>query len=381
MVRYCRTNHPGTGPQSGDRKSVVWGTALRRSTTDENRPAGAPIRIFSDLQKYLDAAAEDSDDRRAAKHLLFLIESLGDYRQLNLSLHYQPRETALKHAIRWSEVIRQRQVVYFALDGAADLALVGLVGRLVFATLTFAAKAYRQQTGRRPKIYVLCDESQMLVAKNIGDMLATVREQGIACILAHQNMSQLDQPGGTDLRPIFMDCTATKMFFSARDPWLIDYLSKTSGQVKYYRRSYQLSPDDVLRGDVTFRRTAPDRDGLLRVGVQEYFGPRLTPEHIQEYSRQQNLSLLSIQRTEGVTQYSGIFPVYNQWPVSIGRHRRHERASWPEKNQATITMENLWPYEAEGTIRPDSHPEVALPEELKANKRLDQISRRLKGQS
>ena len=360
----------------------TWDNALAgRSRNPRDQRGGAPITRFRDLLKYLSSAAEDPDDLRAAKHLLFLLESLTDYEQLNLSSRNAPHQSAVRHAIQWSQVIRENQVIYFALDGAADLALVGLVGRLILATLAFAAKAYREKTRRRPRIYLLCDEAQMLVAKNVGDMLATVRDAGISCILAHQNMSQLDQPGGADLRPIFMDCTAAKMCFSARDPWLIDYLSEMSGQVKYYRRSYQATPADVARGRIGLRYAAPDADGHLRVNLQEYFGPRLTPEHIRDISRKPNLSFLSVQRTEGVTQYSGIFPVYNEWPISSRRYERYEEAAWPAEDEATITMNNTWPYGGEGTIVPTTHPEIALPEELKADSRLDRISRRLKGES
>jgi hypothetical protein len=44
-----------------------------------------------------------------------------------------------------------------------------------------------------------------MIAKNIEDVLAQSRSRGMACILAHQAMSQLNSPGGVDLREL-IDC-------------------------------------------------------------------------------------------------------------------------------------------------------------------------------
>ena len=105
------------------------------------------------------------------------------------------------------EVIEKKQVVYFYLAGALDNAAVAEIAKLAMYSLFTAAIDYYEQHGKKPRVYTIWDEAQIMIAKNIEHVLTQSRSHGMACILAHQAMSQLNPPGGVDLRELVMQCT------------------------------------------------------------------------------------------------------------------------------------------------------------------------------
>ena len=183
-----------------------------------------------------------------------IVECLCDFDQLNLAPNNKHNDPALEHAIFMPEVIEKKQVVYFYLAGALDNVAVAEIANLAMYSLYTAAIDYQERHGTTPRVYTIWDEAQIMIAKNIEYVLTQSRSAGIACILAHQAMSQLNPPGGVDLRDLVMQCTHIKQIFGARDPWLMDYISRTSGTTKYYRRGY-----DVSRGRRARRLRRPGR--------------------------------------------------------------------------------------------------------------------------
>jgi len=121
-----------------------------------------PVQSFRDLETILSVIAGDDEEYKAGKHLLFLVESLADFEQLNLASNRAANHPALRHAIHMPEVIAQKQVVYFYLVGAMDLASVGELARLVLYSALSAAIAHRDRTGKRPRVYFVADEAQAL---------------------------------------------------------------------------------------------------------------------------------------------------------------------------------------------------------------------------
>ena len=98
------------------------GIGGRRSAPSDS---SAVIESFVDLERFVLQAAGDSDEFHAAQHLAFVIESLVDFRQLNLAPRLAPNHPALEHAVDMPEVLREKQVIYFYLAGALDNAAVG----------------------------------------------------------------------------------------------------------------------------------------------------------------------------------------------------------------------------------------------------------------
>lgn len=332
---------------------------------DEQRrlfPKRDPIHSFLDLNDLLKSLADDQEELRAARHLCFVVESLTDFVQLNMAPNRAAQGPALDNAIFMPDVVRDKQVIYFYLVGAMDVASVAEIAKLALYSLLMAVIAYHDEHGDPPRVYSVWDEAQVMIAKNIENVLAQARSHGLACILAHQSMSQLNPPGGVDLRELVMSCTVVKQVFGARDPWLLKYISSTSGTTKYFRQSYNVAAADAVAGTVGAHRTCMDRDGTARVNIAEYTGPRLTFQDVLDASQHPNLSLLWTARKEGLTQFEGWFPVHTDWPVSRRQHDEFRRQPWPAHTEATTEMSSIWPAETQETVTATTHPPIA-PEE------------------
>jgi hypothetical protein len=316
-------------------------------------PKYGPIQSFRDLYRILCELAKDDNELKAAKHLALTVECLCDFEQINITATSPGHDDARAAAIFMPDVIEKKQIVYFFLAGALDNVAVAEIARLAIYSLYMAAIDYRKRHGREPRVYTIWDEAQIMVSKNIEYVLTQSRSAGIACILAHQAMSQLNPPGGVDLRELVMQCTQLKQIFGARDPWLLDYISHTSGITKYYRRGYDLAVADVLGGCVDPARTCADRDGERRVRVQEYTAPRLSRQDILSATADPNVSLMSIGHPTSLCPFQGWFPMYTEWPVPLETHQYYERQPWPKKTKETIETKLLWPEEIKTT---EDHP-------------------------
>ena len=341
-------------------------------------PKYGPIQSFRDLFPILRDLAHDSNEFKAAQHLAFIIESLTDFEQINLAPNRHPNHSALDHAIHMPEVIRENQVVYFYLVGAIDVAAVAEIAKMALYSLLMAATAYYDEHGRPPRVYTIYDEAQTMISKNIEMVLAQARSNGLACILSHQTMSQLNPSGAADLRELVLGCTAVKRVFGARDPWLFRYISETSGTTRYYNQSYRVPANFAALGAVGPEYAMPDRHGNRTVGIEEYTAPRLTYQDILDYSHDPNVSLFWTARPSGLSQFRGWFPVETAWPVSLATHRRHLATPWPAQSRETISTSSPWPIEEEETITAKSHPPVAkTEEEIHADDKLAAIWKKL----
>lgn len=359
--------------------SAPQGSPWARRTTRYPVGQRPPVHSFRDLEDALSSVAHDDDEYKAGRHLLFLVESLADFDQLNLAPNRAADHPALRHAIRMPEVIEKRQVVYFYLVGAIDIASVGELARMVMYSTLAAAIAHRDRTGKRPRVYFIADEAQALAAKNLEMVLAQAREHGLACILAHQTLSQLNPPGGVDLRELVMNCTAVKQYFSARDPVLQKYISEIAGTVRYWDASWDQFKHRVIRGEVS-RRYAAGPIGDIRVRIRERLGSRLESEDLQDISRNLNQSVFAVGRSSGYSQFHGAFPMHSDFPVEkrVHNHRREE-LPWPESSEATVELAGYWPDENGETITPTTHPGPGLPDPgPEVQKRLRSIRDKLK---
>ncbi len=299
---------------------------------------------FVELEAQVRQLAASSEEYRAGQHLLHVLQSLIDFPQLNMTPVRNPDEPAVKHAIHMPDVISDNQVVYFYLQAVMDITTVAEIARLALYSILTAALAYRDETGKPPRVYVITDEAQHLVAQNIANVLAQAREHGVACILAHQSMSQLNPPGGVDLRELFLSCTSVKQFWSARDPALKDHISKISGEVNYYSASWQQFKGRVRGGEIGRQFAAPKPEEHPYIQISESPGPRLTSQDLEDHSRQTNTSIVSIERNAGMCCFQGAFPVHMDWimPEAVYEQRKLE-LPWPAPSSETIVAEGVWP--------------------------------------
>jgi len=270
------------------------------------------------------------------------------------------------------EVIREKQVVYFYLEGAVDAASVAELARLALYSLLIAAIAYRDEFGVTPRVYMICDEAQVMMAKNIENVLTQARSHGLACILAHQTVSQLNPPGGVDLRELVMNSTATKLAFAVRDPWTQRYIAETSGTTCYYRPSYDISVADLMAGNTGPQFALRNRDGVRQIRIGQHTGPRLTVQDILNASHHPKQCLTWIARPSGLTQFQGWFPMSVSWPISRQEHQLRMQAEWPSTTDQTLEIPRDWPGEIDACT-----PTVRDGEAATVTKALDAIFRKI----
>lgn len=324
-----------------------------------------PIESYDDLYKILKKLAADNNEFKAAQHLAFIIEELASYPQLNLAPRQDRDEPAVRDAISMPEALREKQVIYFFLPGAFDASATGQIARLALYTLLSAARLYKNEKGREARAYLIVDEAQVLVAKNIENVLSQARSFGIACILAHQSMSQLNPHGGADLRSLFMECTAVKQFFTARDPWLMRHIAESSGQTKYYQLGYETNYDTVAEEDVKLWR-AFFHQGEIHVNVTERCGPRMSEADVLDHTFDPMMSMTSIGGDSPISPYHGWFPMRTFWPIPYNEYRRRQaEMPWPEGNASTLSIASDWPVLDVPPVAEMSDPAVEAGEQLR----------------
>ena len=358
--------------------------ALDRETSSprRRRRAAEVPESLADLEAMLRDLARSDEEYRAGEHLVHVLQSLVDFPQLNMSPRRDWREPAVADGIHMPEVVRDKQVIYFWLQALIDVTSVSEIARLALYSVLTAAVDYRDETGQKPRVYVITDEAQHLIAKNIENVLAQAREYCVACILAHQSLSQLNPPGGVDLRELVLNCTSVKQFWSARDPALKDHISKISGEVCYYSASWEQFKHRVLGGNVRRECAASHPGEPMYIRIDEGVGPRLTSQDIEDYSRQPNTSILSIERNAGFSCFQGAFPVHMDWMMSQDEYeRRNLEVGWPEASDETIVTKGVWPKldeSAQQVAGPSREDETATEDQTRPNTidQLDRIERR-----
>ena len=328
--------------------------ALKRSLGMERTARGIgavqqsfkAIRSFEDLYDVLKEIAATHDEYKAASHLAHVIRNLADHPQLNLAAGPSgdpEHQAAVDAAIHMPEVIAKKQVAYFYLSPTFDATSVAEMARLAIYAALSAAVAHREKTGQRARIFLICDEAQLIIGQNISNVLAQARSHGVGCILAHQTMSQLNPPGGVDLRDLVLNCTAVKQFWAARDPNTRDYISKISGEVTNYSASWPQLKRRVLGGEIGRRFAAGTTEEPLMINISEQVGPRLSSQDIENYGRQPNTSIMAIHRNQGYSCYDGAFPVVTPWPMPKSEYKkRSNKIPWPEKTDETIVVRPDW---------------------------------------
>lgn len=335
---------------------------------------------FAEVLKVLRQIATSETEFKAAQHLAFVVDNLSQYEQLNLSPTHDPLHPAVVNAIHMPEVLSEKQVIYFSLVGATDISTVGEIARLAMYSAISAAVDHRDRTGRRAALHLINDEAQITVAKNIENLMAQAREFGTAITLSLQTMSQLNPPGGTDLRELVQNCTTIKQIFSARDPDTQEYISKISGDVGYYGASWQQFLSRIEEGDVRMQRAVyrPLRESEPYIDITQEIGPRLTAEDIADIGRHPNRCIMNVGRTSGYSSYLGAFPVHVDFTMpEVEYERRNNDLPWPDGRDGTIEIPAFWPDANEHTIVPTSHPPLLLPDQTLDVDQLEEIKRRL----
>lgn len=322
----------------------------------------ASPQTFNELQQVMEKLTVKGSDYHDAKQLMFVMRTLAEFEQLTISRESR-NNPAAAHAIYFPEAIEKKQVIYFSLESLTDSSSAGEISRLVTYSATSAAREYQERTGKPANVYLVIDEAQEVIAKNISKILAQARSCGLTCILAHQSLSQL-KTSDIDLAQEVAENTCVQLCFSARDPDTKKHLAGMSGEVMYYSPSWKQFAQTVGEGDVGMHRALEINGEPAIVDIAEQIGPRLTDDDLSEVNLNQNQCAISLKRYEGLSRLRGAFPIHLDFPISKEEFEtRSSRTPWPSVPGETINTKAFWPLKNDETIFGGSDPDNGFGEE------------------
>ncbi len=305
-----------------------------------------PIESFQQLEEALRETASDPKVFQAAQQLLYVVAALTEFDQINLTPDRELAPEVLEESIHMPRLVRDGEVAYFYLVGMVDRSSVGHIARLVLYSTLAAAVEHRNKTGNGAGVFFFADEAQCLISNNVAPLLEQARSYGVGCVLAHQNMSQLEQADGKGLLELVLANTVFKRYHALRDPESQKYVAAASGKSNYFDLSWdQLKRRAIGRGQVDPRFACTGPDSVMRVGVTQRVGERIEIEELADMSRRLNQSVVLVERNQGLTQLNGGVLMHSDWPISQNTYKRRETTPWPTDMPGAIVCERGVPRE------------------------------------
>lgn len=313
---------------------------LSKTLIDYSRTA-EPINSFKALQEVFENKLlfnVRDRQRDAAEELIATAGSLAGFDALTAA----PQDVRMKlipqavldQAIDMGDVLERPQVTYFYLPAAIETASVREIAKLALYSLLTAAVRHERIHGKPARVYLVIDEFQQIIAKNLELLLRQARSKGIAMILANQAITDLQTNDG-DLAPTVQANTRFRQYFSAGDLTQQRLLMEASGEAMFdLDRSFE--PEEPLADDTA--EWPRDGDGnLIRPGNVK-ISTRLSRNDVIRMSDDKTQCLIQVQHGMGFAQFQG-FPVLLRcgYHVSQATFERHKALKWPGPAQHTIT--------------------------------------------
>ena len=250
-------------------------------------------------------------DWEQADQLFGTIESLADLDALNVTAATAPADV-IDHRIDMSQVLETPQVLYFHLPVMMDAANSRHIGRTALFSLLTAAMLRQLKETQPTPVYLFIDEFQEIASEHLEVVLRQARSLNIGAILSHQTMSDLKKHGKLDLIPTVQGNTRFKMFHSFSDQQTLKMMVEASGERISKFRSQGTTPS----GETS--------------SLSEQLTPRITPNHLIEFSNDEDMAVLQLQRGSGFAQFRGYpTPVYTEFHIEEREKDRREALPWP----------------------------------------------------
>lgn len=190
--------------------TLVEAMTLLRS--GRNTVRAAVIRMVSDpwirdALVYFDELADRRQDELAASTLARL-EAFVANPQIRTILTQQD------HSLDLRQVIDERKLLLINLEQKRPLQPddVRLLGRLIVNDIV--AHVFSRDRSERSPVYLLIDEAQMFITRDLCSILDQGREIGLHCVLGHQHLGQLrEEEASGYLYESVLNCARTKVVF------------------------------------------------------------------------------------------------------------------------------------------------------------------------
>ena len=155
------------------------------------------------------------------KGLLAAISWIGELKMIN------------RNKLNLSKVIKDGDIVFFALKSQVNARLAEAIGRMLVIDLKFQAAA-RKETDL--PYFIFIDEFQNLACSHFVDVISKVRSANFCLILSNQSRGNLSSVSQAFENAIFTN-TATKVIFMQEDPLDARFWSEKTGETTYQDKS------------------------------------------------------------------------------------------------------------------------------------------------
>ncbi len=132
-----------------------------------------------------------------------------------------------------AQVIKDGDIVFFALKSQVNTRLAEAIGRMIVIDLKSQAVS-RKETD--PAYFIFIDEFQNLACSHFVDVISKVRSANFCLILSNQSRGNLTNVSAAFENAIFTN-TATKVIFMQEDPHDARFWSEKTGQTTYQDKS------------------------------------------------------------------------------------------------------------------------------------------------
>ena len=259
----------------------------------------------------------------AGAHVQEVFDRLGAFDPINVAPGTGHPDEVVQAAIDLTDVFRNPQILYFHLSSIVAAGSSPEIARFVVYSLLCAAS----QTERNHPVFLVIDEFQRMVAKNVEALLQLARSMGIGVILANQSMQDL----GELIPSIEANCRY-RQWFSVSSLDDRERLLKAAGETveQFTARSWGTSSSGSTSS----------------ITISEQVMNRFSVNDIALASDHEKQSIVTITRGKGYAQFGGL-PVIITSDFHISQKEYDRRKELP------------WPAPMTGTYIPREHQQTA----------------------
>jgi len=149
-------------------------------------------------------------------------------------------EVITKDELDLSGVIKNGDIVFFALKSQINTRLAEAIGRMLVIDLKSQASPRKESD---PPYFIFIDEFQNLASPHFVDVISKVRSANFCLVLSNQSRGNLSSVSPAFENAIFTN-TATKIIFMQEDPFDARFWSDKTGQTTYQDKSV-FQVDDI----------------------------------------------------------------------------------------------------------------------------------------
>lgn len=284
--------------------------------TIKTYPEVKTFRELADRVSYVVANAKRQElhpeIRKAGVHVHTVLNRLGSFEALNVAPGGPHSQEVLDHAVDFRQVFTEPQVQYFHLSATLGPGSSPEIGRLVAYSLLAAST----QTERKHQVYLVVDEFQRMVARNIEYMLQLARSMGVGVILANQSMQDL-KTSTADLIPAIEANCRYRQWFAVSAAEDRKRLIESSGETINYM--------------ISQTESSGPRGKSTSVQTQEQIAPRLSINDVLLASDHPRQSIVKVSRGAGYAQLGGMpVIVESNYHITPDEYERRKATAWPD---------------------------------------------------